>query len=154
MIDHFCITVSDLGRSKAFYQATLAPLGYRPILEYGSAVGFGVREGYGISSDPAGDFWIAEEPGDGTEAASRLQRGLALGCRCLARSRLLKPAARTMAPQASDRNITNTTTPPSCSTPTVITSKRSIIWRNNRLTPSKFFCTPSKVSLSRNSVNS
>lgn len=28
MIDHFGITVKDLEKSKAFYQATLAPLGY------------------------------------------------------------------------------------------------------------------------------
>lgn len=28
MIDHFGITVQDLEKSKAFYQATLAPLGY------------------------------------------------------------------------------------------------------------------------------
>jgi catechol 2,3-dioxygenase-like lactoylglutathione lyase family enzyme len=59
MLDHSGIRVSDLARSRAFYMAALAPLGYAVALEYpGDAVGFGVPDGFGKSLDPGGDFWI------------------------------------------------------------------------------------------------
>lgn len=58
MLDHFGINVSDFDRSKRFYTAALAPLGYRLIKDFGDAAGFGVPEGHGRSPDPAGDFWI------------------------------------------------------------------------------------------------
>jgi len=59
MLDHIGIEVSDLERSKTFYRAALAPLGYRLSKEIPStAAGFGVAEGHGTSTDPAGDFWI------------------------------------------------------------------------------------------------
>jgi catechol 2,3-dioxygenase-like lactoylglutathione lyase family enzyme len=63
MLDHTGITVSDFARSKAFYAAALAPLGYRVRKEKdGVAAGFGVADGHGASLgiDPAGDFWIAQ----------------------------------------------------------------------------------------------
>ncbi|WP_279357039.1 VOC family protein [Methylobacterium indicum] len=60
MLDHLAIDVSDLARSRRFYAAALAPLGYAICREQGSAVGFGVGEGTGRSLDPGGDFWIAE----------------------------------------------------------------------------------------------
>ena len=41
MIDHFNLPVSDLSRSRRFYEAALAPLGFHCILEDGNAVGFG-----------------------------------------------------------------------------------------------------------------
>jgi catechol 2,3-dioxygenase-like lactoylglutathione lyase family enzyme len=41
MIDHFNLPVSELGRSRCFYEHVLAPLGLRFILRDGSAVGFG-----------------------------------------------------------------------------------------------------------------
>ena len=44
MIDHVGLGVSDLDRSKAFYQRALDPLGYRPLLERDGSVGFG-RDG-------------------------------------------------------------------------------------------------------------
>jgi len=59
MIDHIIITVSDLNKSKEFYQKALAPLGYSATPEYTSGstkakgVGFGV-EGQGH------DFFIQE----------------------------------------------------------------------------------------------
>ncbi len=64
MLDHIGIDVSDLERSKAFYQAALAPLGYRmrkenPALK---AAGFGADQPPGVLLDPAGDFWIAQGP--------------------------------------------------------------------------------------------
>jgi catechol 2,3-dioxygenase-like lactoylglutathione lyase family enzyme len=59
MLDHTGINVSDFERSKAFYRAALAPLGYRLLKETGLGAGFGVLQGHGRSLDPAGDFWIA-----------------------------------------------------------------------------------------------
>jgi catechol 2,3-dioxygenase-like lactoylglutathione lyase family enzyme len=53
MIDHIGISVSDLARSKAFYERALAPLGYTLLknLEQFSVAGFGVA--------PHPDFWIS-----------------------------------------------------------------------------------------------
>jgi len=52
MIDHIIVTVSDYASSKAFYLAALRPLGYEIVMEFGSAVGFGV------AGKP--DFWIRQ----------------------------------------------------------------------------------------------
>jgi catechol 2,3-dioxygenase-like lactoylglutathione lyase family enzyme len=58
MLDHTGINVSDFERSKAFYRAALAPLRYQILKELPSAAGFGVAQGQGKCTDPAGDFWI------------------------------------------------------------------------------------------------
>jgi len=50
MIAHTSLTVSDYARSKAFYIAALAPLGYHNNMEYGEAAGF--NDGKNT------DFWI------------------------------------------------------------------------------------------------
>ncbi len=50
MIDHLSVGVGDYARSKAFYQAALAPLGYALKMEFGDSAGFG-------AGDHA-DFWI------------------------------------------------------------------------------------------------
>jgi catechol 2,3-dioxygenase-like lactoylglutathione lyase family enzyme len=50
MIDHIGIEVGDYSRSKAFFAAALAPLGYVVIMEYGGACGLG--------RDGKPDFWI------------------------------------------------------------------------------------------------
>ncbi|MCX8996434.1 VOC family protein [Rhizobiaceae bacterium BDR2-2] len=57
MLDHLSVAVSDIGRSKAFYTAALATLGYRPLKDFGDAVGFSDGKG----TDPGGDFWIVEK---------------------------------------------------------------------------------------------
>lgn len=54
MIDHFSICVKNLQVSKAFYQKTLEPLGYKLRFDNEYAVSFGEPRG----SDPAGDFWL------------------------------------------------------------------------------------------------
>ena len=51
MLDHIGVTVSDLAKSKAFYQAALAPLGYEVMMDFGDAVGMGQERP---------DFWIAK----------------------------------------------------------------------------------------------
>jgi len=60
MLDHTGINVSDIARSRLFYTAALAPLGYVIRRDFGVAVGFGVASGFGRSPDPGGDFWISE----------------------------------------------------------------------------------------------
>lgn len=52
MIDHISLRVSDYARSKAFYQAALAPLGYTLAMEHESGAGF--RKGY------IPGFWVKE----------------------------------------------------------------------------------------------
>ena len=41
MLDHLGLIVHDYQRSKAFYQAVLAPLGYELVSEMGDWAGFG-----------------------------------------------------------------------------------------------------------------
>lgn len=45
MIDHVSVKVSDLGKSRAFYEKALAPLGWTIEMEFDEAVGIG-REGH------------------------------------------------------------------------------------------------------------
>jgi len=59
MIDHGGYNVSDPARSRAFYDAALAPLGYRMIFQVPvEHTGGIVVLGYGVPPKP--DFWIAE----------------------------------------------------------------------------------------------
>jgi catechol 2,3-dioxygenase-like lactoylglutathione lyase family enzyme len=50
MIDHVSIQCTDFDRSAAFYDAVLAPLGGKRIMEFGPAIGYG--------TDDKPDFWI------------------------------------------------------------------------------------------------
>jgi catechol 2,3-dioxygenase-like lactoylglutathione lyase family enzyme len=57
MLDHLSIQAADLEASKAFYDAVLAPLGGRRIMDFGDAVGYGTGRP---------DFWIGRQSdGDG-----------------------------------------------------------------------------------------
>lgn len=53
MLDHVGIEVSDLARSKAFYEAALEPLGIRLLMEFEGAAGFGKDTEHG----PKPFFW-------------------------------------------------------------------------------------------------
>lgn len=53
-IDHVTLMVSDYKRSRAFYEKALAPLGIKPLMDFGQACGFG-RE-----NKP--DFWLGTGP--------------------------------------------------------------------------------------------
>jgi catechol 2,3-dioxygenase-like lactoylglutathione lyase family enzyme len=50
VIDHVGLGVSDLDKSKAFYQQALRPLGYQLLMERDGSAGFG--------SNGKPDFWI------------------------------------------------------------------------------------------------
>jgi catechol 2,3-dioxygenase-like lactoylglutathione lyase family enzyme len=49
-LDHVTLVVSDYARSKAFYEKALAPLGIKPVMDFGQACGFGREQ--------KPDFWI------------------------------------------------------------------------------------------------
>src|SRR5947207_1763123 len=49
MIDHLSLRVSDFDKSLAFYQAALAPLGYRVLMQFPGMAGLGVD---------MPDFWV------------------------------------------------------------------------------------------------
>ena len=58
MLDHVSLQCTDLVASAAFYDAVLAPLGGRRIMDLGSAIGYG--------TPPRPDFWIgAQTTGQG-----------------------------------------------------------------------------------------
>ena len=58
MIDHTGVNVSDVARSRMFYAAALAPIGYQVLAEIPSAV-TGSTEVIGFGEAPKPDFWIA-----------------------------------------------------------------------------------------------
>ncbi len=58
MLDHLGIQCADMAASAAFYDAVLAPLGARRLMDFGVAIGYGVA--------PKPDFWLSEvDSGDG-----------------------------------------------------------------------------------------
>jgi catechol 2,3-dioxygenase-like lactoylglutathione lyase family enzyme len=61
MIDHIGFPVSDYGRSKAFYERALAPLGYTIVMEVSSehTESGAPAAGFGAGGKP--DFWIGGE---------------------------------------------------------------------------------------------
>ena len=63
MFDHVGLNVRDYAASRAFYERALEPLGYRVVMEFGHACGFGTN------GKP--EFWIVQrEPfGTGTHVA-------------------------------------------------------------------------------------
>jgi catechol 2,3-dioxygenase-like lactoylglutathione lyase family enzyme len=56
MLDHVGIEVSDLERSRAFYEAALEPLGISTLMEFEGAVGLGKETELG----PKPFFWLYE----------------------------------------------------------------------------------------------
>lgn len=58
VLDHLSIMCADTGQSAAFYDAVLAPLGGRRVMDFGQVTGFG------IEAKP--EFWIGpRETGEG-----------------------------------------------------------------------------------------
>ena len=58
VLDHVSIQCADIGASASFYDAVLAPLGGKRIMDFGVAIG------YGAPGHP--DFWIGRhETGEG-----------------------------------------------------------------------------------------
>lgn len=58
MLDHLGIQCADVAASAAFYDAVLAPLGAKRLMDFGVAIGYGVP--------PKPDFWLSRfDSGDG-----------------------------------------------------------------------------------------
>jgi catechol 2,3-dioxygenase-like lactoylglutathione lyase family enzyme len=55
MLDHIGLTVTDLARSRAFYEAAFAPLGIAPLV-----VLTGEYDGVGYGRDGKAAFWIGK----------------------------------------------------------------------------------------------
>jgi catechol 2,3-dioxygenase-like lactoylglutathione lyase family enzyme len=53
IIDHITLVVGDYARSKAFYEKALAPLGIKPLMDFGKACGFGHEKP---------EFWLGTGP--------------------------------------------------------------------------------------------
>lgn len=78
ILDHVTLMVSDYARSRAFYEAALAPLGITQVMEFGSACGFG--------RGPKPSFWISAGKTSFQEAA-QLERITPIHLAFAARSR-------------------------------------------------------------------
>jgi len=65
MLDHVGIEVSDLERSRAFYEAALEPLGIERLMEFPGAVGLGKETEHG----PKPFFWLTERGRDAVSVA-------------------------------------------------------------------------------------
>jgi catechol 2,3-dioxygenase-like lactoylglutathione lyase family enzyme len=59
MIDHLSLGVCDLARSRAFYDAVLAPLGYARMFDLGDASGYGRTEPHPLK-EQALPFWVTK----------------------------------------------------------------------------------------------
>lgn len=62
MIDHLSLGVRDLAKSRAFYDAVLAPLGYRRLYDLDGASGYGRPDPHPLK-EQALPFWIGHDPG-------------------------------------------------------------------------------------------
>jgi catechol 2,3-dioxygenase-like lactoylglutathione lyase family enzyme len=51
MLDHIGLKVADFAKSKSFFEKALAPLGYKCLMEFPGAAGFGADRP---------DFWISQ----------------------------------------------------------------------------------------------
>ena len=59
MIDHLSLGVCDLARSRAFYDAVLAPLGYARMFDFEDASGYGRTEPHPLK-EQALPFWVTK----------------------------------------------------------------------------------------------
>jgi catechol 2,3-dioxygenase-like lactoylglutathione lyase family enzyme len=62
MIDHLSLGVADLGRSRVFYDAALAPLGYRRLFDVDDASGYGAALPAPLR-EQALPFWVGQDTG-------------------------------------------------------------------------------------------
>lgn len=71
MIDHIGLAVSDIERSRRFYEAALLPLGIVKMMEYGADISESGGTVMGFGKDGMPFFWIGdnERVGEGTHVA-------------------------------------------------------------------------------------
>ena len=56
MLDHVGINCSDMATSAAFYDKVLGALGYRRVMDFEVAIGYGAEQP---------DFWLSAQPAEG-----------------------------------------------------------------------------------------
>jgi len=93
MIDHVSIQVRDLQASTAFYDAVLAPLGGKRLLEFGDAIGYGtLRPEFWIGAAKTGgvarEVHLAFLAADRSAVAAFHQAAVAMGAEVLHEPRL------------------------------------------------------------------
>jgi catechol 2,3-dioxygenase-like lactoylglutathione lyase family enzyme len=67
MLDHISLGVSDMTRSRDFYDAVLATLGYRRVMTFDAFAGYGAEDGYPrFCINPPIDSAKPAAPGPGT----------------------------------------------------------------------------------------
>jgi catechol 2,3-dioxygenase-like lactoylglutathione lyase family enzyme len=86
MIDHCSLPVTKLQRSAAFYDAVLAPLGYRRLMEFDEAIGYGDHHpafwiGVGARPVAGAGLHVAFAAGDRPAVDAFHAAGLAAGAR-------------------------------------------------------------------------
>lgn len=71
MLDHIGIAVTDIARSRAFYEAALKPLGIGVVMEVGPDLTEAGGTAIGFGKDGNSFFWIGdnERVGEGTHVA-------------------------------------------------------------------------------------
>ena len=120
MIDHVGLGVSDLERSRAFYEKALAPLGYQVLIERDGSLGFGhnAKPDFFIHSNRplSGPTHVAIASPDRATVDAFHAAGLAAG-------------GRDNGPPGPRPSTTSTTTAPSSSTRTATTSRPSATGR-------------------------
>jgi catechol 2,3-dioxygenase-like lactoylglutathione lyase family enzyme len=126
MLDHVSIQCADMAASASFYDAVLAPLGGRRIMDFGAAIGYGTpdRPDFWIGAQAAGDGFreshIAFAAPDRAAVLAFCEAARAVGVTVLHEPRVW-------------RSITSTTTPPSRETRTGTTSRLSATSRDKEL---------------------
>ena len=124
MLDHVSLGVTDIERSRRFYDAILRPLGLVRIVDFGDSRG----SDYGAAPGSLGvEFTITREaevrtPIPGAHVCFRAPDRAAVDAFHAA---ALRVAGATTARPAFGRTITPTITAPSCWIPMVIASRRS-----------------------------
>jgi|GEM_PF-585821 len=122
MLDHVSLTVSDMARAKAFYDAALAPLDISAVWSV-SAEETGSAAYHGFGSDGRPYFWIGggETATAGAHVAFTAPERATIDAFYKA---AITAGGRDTARRARAPTIIPTTTAPSSSTPTVTISRR------------------------------
>jgi catechol 2,3-dioxygenase-like lactoylglutathione lyase family enzyme len=88
MIDHLSLPVRDIARAALFYDAALAPLGLRRLMEFPGAIGYGadhpgfwIGEGQGAIARPGAGLHVAFAAPDRASVDAFHAAGLAAGGR-------------------------------------------------------------------------
>ncbi len=93
MIDHLGINVSSMEEASAFYDALLATLGHRRLMDHGTAIGYGTdKPDFWISTfdgmGPNREVHIAFTAPDATHVRAFVEKGRSLGAEVLHEPRL------------------------------------------------------------------